>query len=80
MRAIDSDRAVLDILVQPRRNAKAAKRFLKKLINQFGTPRFIVTNQLRSYTKPIKALAGCTLGSSTCWYFDFNLYVSVNNL
>ena len=56
-RAIDADGDVLDILVQPRRNAKAAKRFLKKLINQFGTPRVIVTDKLRSYTKPIKVLA-----------------------
>lgn len=48
-RAIDADGNVLDILVQPRRNTKAAKRFFKKLINQFGTPRVIITDKLRSY-------------------------------
>jgi len=47
---------VLDILVQPRRNAKAAKRFLARLIARFGKPRVAITDKLRSYIKPIKAL------------------------
>ena len=32
-RAVDQDGVVLDILVQPRRDAKAAKRFFKRLLN-----------------------------------------------
>ena len=56
-RAVDADGDVLDILVQPRRNAKAAKRFLKRLIAQFGAPRVVVTDKLRSYFKPIRDLA-----------------------
>lgn len=56
-RAIDADGDVLDILVEPRRNAKAAKRFLKRLIAQFGAPRVVVTDKLRSCTRPIRALA-----------------------
>ncbi len=48
---------VLDILVQKQRNAKAARRFLERLIGRFGTPRVIVTDKLRSYTKPIGHLA-----------------------
>ncbi|MBM3094010.1 DDE-type integrase/transposase/recombinase, partial [Ensifer sp. T173] len=49
---------VLDILVQPRRNAKAARRFLRGLITRFGTPRVVVvTDKLRSYIKPIRTLA-----------------------
>tara|TARA_R110000787_G_scaffold158548_1_gene272422 strand:- start:396 stop:1106 length:711 start_codon:yes stop_codon:yes gene_type:complete len=48
-RAIDADGNVLDILVQPRRNAKAAKRFFERLIAGFGTPRVIITDKLRSY-------------------------------
>jgi putative transposase len=39
--------------VQIRRNAKAAKRFLARLISQFGHPRVVITDKLRSYTKPI---------------------------
>lgn len=56
-RAVDADGDVLDILVQPRRNAKAATRFLKRLIAQFGAPRVVVTDKLRSYFKPIRDLA-----------------------
>ena len=56
-RAVDASGDVLDILVQPRRNAKAARRFLKRLIDRFGTPRVAITDKLRSYVKPIKTLA-----------------------
>ena len=49
-RAVDQDGEVLDILVQSRRNAKAAKRFFKKLLKGLRyVPRVIVTDKLRSY-------------------------------
>lgn len=56
-RAIDADGDVLDILVQARRNTKAAKRFFSGLVKQFGQPRVVVTDKLRSYIKPIQNLA-----------------------
>jgi putative transposase len=56
-RAIDANGDVLDIIVQTRRNAKAAKRFFKRLVAEFGEPRVVITDKLRSYIKPIKALA-----------------------
>lgn len=56
-RAIDADGDVLDILVQTRRNNKAARRFFSKLTHQYGQPRVVVTDKLRSYTKPIRELA-----------------------
>lgn len=56
-RAVDANGDVLDILVQPQRNAKAAKRFLAKLIDRFGVPRVVITDKLRSYFKPIRDLA-----------------------
>ena len=56
-RAVDGNGDVLDILGQPRRNAKAAKRFLRWLISQFGLPRVLITDKLRSYVKPIRQLA-----------------------
>lgn len=37
-RAVNANGDVLDILVQPRRNAKAAKRFLKQLIARLASP------------------------------------------
>ena len=49
-RMIDQDGHVLDILVQSRRNAKAAKRFSRKLLRGLQyVPRVIVTDKLRSY-------------------------------
>ena len=35
--AVDQDGIVLDILVQSRRNKKAAKRFFRKLLNDYNT-------------------------------------------
>jgi putative transposase len=41
---------VLDILVQSRRNAKAAKRLLRKLLKKQGmAPRVMITDKLASY-------------------------------
>ena len=49
-RAVDQDGVVLDILVQPRRDAKAVKRFLRRLLKGLHyVPRVIVTDKLRSY-------------------------------
>jgi putative transposase len=49
-RAVDQNGVVLDILVQSRRNAKAAKRFFRRLLTgQRFLPRTIVTDKLRSY-------------------------------
>ena len=56
-RAVDANGDVLDILVQGRRNAKAAKRFMARLITQFGQPRVAITDKLRSYIKPISQQA-----------------------
>ena len=49
-RAVDQHGAVLDILVQSRRNATAAKRLLRKLLKKQGTaPRVMITDKLASY-------------------------------
>ena len=56
-RSIGGSGEVLDILVQTRRNAKAAKRFFQRLVARFGEPRVVITDKLGSYIKPIKALA-----------------------
>ena len=57
MAPIDANGDILDILVQMRRNAKAAKRFFQRLVARFGEPRVVITDKLRSYIKPIKILA-----------------------
>src|SRR5215472_11846869 len=49
-RAVDQDGVVLDILVQARRDADAAKRFFRRLLKGLQyVPRVIVTDKLRSY-------------------------------
>jgi putative transposase len=49
-RAVDQHENVLDVLVQSRRNTKAAKRFFRKLLKGLCyVPRVIVTDKLGSY-------------------------------
>jgi len=49
-RAVDQDGFVLDVLVQSRRNAKAAKRLMRKLLKGQGSSRRVmITDKLRSY-------------------------------
>ena len=49
-RAVDQDGFVLDILVQNRRDKKAASRLFHKLLKKQGrAPRVLVTDKLRSY-------------------------------
>ena len=49
-RAVDQDGESLDVLVEKRRNAKAAKRFFRKLLKGLRyDPRVIVTDKLSSY-------------------------------
>jgi putative transposase len=56
-RAVDSKGDVLDILVQSRRNKRAAIRFFRKLFKAFGELRVIVTDKLRRYGAALKELA-----------------------
>jgi putative transposase len=49
-RAVDQDGDVIDILLQPRRDRRAAERFFRKLLKGQGdAPRRMVTDKLRSY-------------------------------
>jgi putative transposase len=49
-RAVDQDGDVIDLLVQRSRNARAAKRFFRKLLKGQGSkPWLLVTDKLRSY-------------------------------
>ncbi len=56
-RAVDQDGSILDILVQPRRDKKAAARFFKKLLRRLRyAPRVVVTDRLASYSAPCAEL------------------------
>lgn len=49
-RAVDQDGYVLDEIVQTRRNTKAAKRLLTRLLKKQGLPpKRMITDKLRSY-------------------------------
>src|SRR3954454_22786690 len=49
-RAVDQEGFVLDVLVQSRRDRKAAKRLLRKLLKKQGRPpHVLITDKLRSY-------------------------------
>ena len=56
-RAVDQNGYVLDVLVQSRRNTKAAERLMRKLLRKHGkAPRVMVTDKLKSYAAANKKL------------------------
>lgn len=56
-RAVDNEGEVLDFLVRSRRNAKVAKKLMKKLLKKQGfAPSRVVTDKLRSYPPAFRAL------------------------
>jgi transposase-like protein len=56
-RAADNEEVVLEFLVQPRRNAKAAKKLMIKLLKKQGfAPTRIVTDKLHSYPAAFRSL------------------------
>ncbi|PSH54984.1 IS6 family transposase [Phyllobacterium brassicacearum] len=71
-RAVDQAGFVLDVLVQSRRNAKAAKRLIRKLLKVQGrAPRVMVTDKLKSY-----AAANRQIGLTSC---DHRQHKGLNN-
>jgi len=55
-RAVDDSGAVLDLLLQDRRDTQAAKTFLERLLVNNDVPEVIHTNKLWSYGAAIRAL------------------------
>ena len=56
-RAVDEDGDVIDILVQSRRNQRAAIRFFRKLLKSQGcVPRRLMTDKLRSYPAALRTV------------------------
>ena len=56
-RAVDHEGEILDGLVQPRRDKRAAVKLMRKLLRKQGfAPRLAVTDKLRSYTAAFQAL------------------------
>src|ERR1700758_3759052 len=56
-RAVDHEGEVLDMLVQRRRDSRAALRLMRKLLKKQGfAPKLLVTDQLRSYASAFRRL------------------------
>ena len=55
-RAVDTEGEVLDVLVQRRRDGRAALRLMRKLLKKQGfVPKLLVTDKLRSYAIRVPA-------------------------
>jgi putative transposase len=62
-RAVDQHGAVLDVLVQSRRDRHAARRLMCKLLKRHGrAPRVLITDKLKSYAAGNRGL-GLNMGS-----------------
>jgi putative transposase len=55
-RAVDDEGEVLDVLLQKRRDQRAALKLLRKLLQNQGHPELIVTDKLASYRAAIRDL------------------------
>src|ERR671922_1831388 len=56
-RAVDHEGEVLDMLVQRRRDSRAALRLMRKLLKKQGfSPKLLVTDKLRSYASAFRQL------------------------
>ncbi len=76
-RTVDQHGTVLDILVQSRRNAKAAKRLLRKLLKKQGkAPRVMITDKLASYAAAKNLWTGRALQEG-CFRLDERRFASI---
>ena len=67
-RAVDQDGDVIDILLQRRRNARAAKRFFNKALKGQGAePTLLVTDKLRSYPAAAQQVLPSATHLTSCY-------------
>src|ERR1700692_2225516 len=66
-RAVDAEGEVLDVLVQSKRNKHAALKLMRKLLKKYGfVPDRVITDDLRSYTRTLKARLGDVFPNQFC--------------
>ena len=64
-RAVDEDGDTIDILLQSRRNRRAAERFFRKLLKGQGRePRRLITDKLRSYSAAHRTIMSSVIHST----------------
>jgi putative transposase len=60
-RAVNQEGEVLEVVATKQRKRRAALRFLRKLMRQFGRPRSIVADRLRTYGAALTAIGATHL-------------------
>src|ERR1700720_2036115 len=64
-RAVDAEGEVLDVLVQTRRNKRAALKLMRKLLKKYGfVPDKLVTDDLTSYRAATQDILGSQTGTN----------------
>ena len=67
-RAVDQDGDVIDILLQRRRNARAAKRFFNRALKGQGAePMVLITDKLRSYPSAAHQVLPSATHDTSCY-------------
>ena len=66
-RAVDHEGEVLESFVTKKRDRKAALTFLRKAMKQYGRPRIIVTDRLRSYGAAMKEIGNASRQETGRW-------------
>lgn len=66
-RAVDHEGEVLESFVTKRRDRKAARKFLRKSMKRFGSPKIIVTDKLRSYGAAMKVIGNAKRRETGRW-------------
>jgi hypothetical protein len=70
-RDVDSEGKALDILIQPRRDSKAAVRLIRKFLKKQGTiPATMVTDKLRSYASALRELSVARRHDTGRWKYN----------
>ncbi len=70
-RAVDQDGQLIDILVQPHRDQRAAERFFRKLLKgQEREPRRPVTDKLRSYEAALRNIIPSVVHDTERWVYS----------
>ena len=66
-RAVDHEGEVLEAYVTKTRDRRAALRFLRKAMKRFGSPKSIVTDELRSYGAAMKEIGNAEVQVTGRW-------------
>jgi DDE domain/Protein of unknown function (DUF2937) len=80
-RAVDHEGEVFDMLVQPRRDSRAALRLMRKVLKKQGcAPKLLVTDKLRSYASAFRRQIAKTVFDNFAPQLDLSFAAAVYGL